>query len=256
MVKTRLSITVCALSLVLCSSSSAGVLDFLKSSSTTSNLTTMAGASLPEDQIASGLKQALGKGVQTAVAYLGRTNGYLTNVLAHIPVPSKLQTVEKGLRAAGEGQMVDDFIASMNHAAEQAVPTAAAVFGDSIQQMSIADAKAILVSTNDAATEYFKRTTSTNLYAKFYPIVQKATDSVGVTARYKAMMGKFTQPDSIGGFLASKTNVKLDAADIDAYVTGKALDGLFAMVAQEEENIRANPVARTTDLLQKVFATK
>ncbi|HEX4342676.1 MAG TPA: DUF4197 domain-containing protein, partial [Verrucomicrobiae bacterium] len=131
-----------------------------------------------------------------------------------------------------------------------------AVFGDSLQQMSIADAKSILTGTNDAATQYFRRTTQTNLYGKFYPLVQKATDSVGVTARYKQMMSKFTAPDSIGGFLSSKTSVKLDAADIDAYVTGKALDGLFAMVAKEEESIRANPAARTTDLLQKVFATK
>jgi len=242
--------------LSICVPAKAGLLDFLKPPSTSSNLTTMVGAALPEDQIVGGLKQALGKGVEHAVAYLGRTNGFLTNVLVHIPMPSKLQTVEKGLRAAGEGPLVDEFIASMNHAAEQAVPAAAAVFGDSIQQMSIADAKAILTSTNDAATEYFKRTASTNLYAKFYPLVQKATDSVGVTARYKQMMGKFTAPDSIGGFLASKTSIKLDAADIDAYVTGKAMDGLFAMVAQEEENIRANPVARTTDLLKKVFATK
>ena len=108
---------------------------------------------MPEDQIVGGLKEALAKGVERAVSSLGRTDGFLTNLNVKVLMPEKLRPVEKGLRVAGQGQLVDDFVASMNRPAEQAVPTAAAVFGDSIKQMSIADAKAILSSTNDAATQ-------------------------------------------------------------------------------------------------------
>jgi hypothetical protein len=155
--------------------------------------------------------------------------------------------------------MADNFIGSMNHAAEQAVPVAAGVFGDSIKQMSIEDAKNILAGSDDAATQFFQKTTRTNLFAKFYPVVQKSTDQVGVTAEYKAMMSKFTGMNSgvssLGGLFGKSSPVKLEAADIDTYVTDKALDGLFKMVAQEEKSIRANPAARTTDLLQKVFSS-
>ena len=156
---------------------------------------------------------------------------------------------------AGQSQMADDFIASMNHAAEQAVPVAAGIFGDAIQQMSIADAKGILAGPDDAATQYFQKTTQTNLFALFYPIVQKATDSVGVTAEYKAMMGQICLGEFARRSFRQKQSGEPDAADIDNYVTGKAMDGLFKMVAAEEKNIRANPVARTSDLLQKVFGS-
>lgn len=233
----------------------AGLFDQLKTAITTNSSPVAMATGLSEDQIASGLKQALGKGVSNAISSLGHSGGFLTNLTVKIPLPAKLQSVESALRLAGQSKMADDFVASMNHAAEQAVPVAAGVFGDAIQQMSITDAKAILTGTNDAATQYFKRTTQTNLYAKFLPVVQKATDSVGVTAQYKAMMGKFDAANSLGGMFGSKPVVKFSAADIDGYVTQRALDGLFTMVAAEEKNIRANPVARTTDLLQKVFAT-
>jgi hypothetical protein len=256
MKRTALRLYIFVVVFVACISAFGGQQDFFKSIlGTTNSKTSVAGLALPEDQIVSGLKEALGKGVERAVASLGRPNGFLTNLNVKIPMPAKLQSVEKGLRAAGQSKLADDFVTSMNRAAEQAVPAAAAVFGDSIRQMSIADAKAILTSTNDAATQYFRRTTQTNLHAKFYPLVQKATDSVGVTARYKQMMGKFTSPESLGGLFGSKSPVKFDAADIDAYVTDKAMDGLFKVVADEEKNIRANPVARTTDLLQKVFGS-
>jgi hypothetical protein len=233
----------------------AGFFDQLKSTLTTSNSAAAAVSSLPEDQIAAGLKEALGQGVSNAVASLGRNNGFLTNVNAKIPLPEKLQQVEKALRMAGESQLADQFIASMNHAAEQAVPVAAGVFGDAIQQMSIADAKGILAGPDDSATKYFQKTTQTNLFAKFYPLVQKATDSVGVTAEYKAMMDKFTSVNTFGSLLGKSNPVNLNTADIDTYVTDKAMDGLFKMVADEEKNIRANPVARTSDLLQKVFGS-
>ena len=228
-----------------------GPFDFLKSKITSTNSALV--SDLSQDQVVSGLKEALGKGVEHAVAFLGRTNGFLTNLNVKIIMPAKLQSVEKGLRLAGQGELADEFITSMNRAAEQAVPTAASVFGDSIRQMSIADAKSILSGPNDAATQFFRRTTQTNLHAKFYPLVQKATDEVGVTARYKQMMGKFAGGDSLGGLFGGKSPVKFEAADIDSYVTDKAMDGLFRVVADEEKNIRANPAARTTELLQQVF---
>jgi hypothetical protein len=149
--------------------------------------------------------------------------------------------------------MADGLVVSMNRAAEKAVPVAGGVFGESIKQMTITDAKNILSGAPDAATQYFRRTTQTNLVAKFLPIVKNATDQVGVTAQYKKMMGKFAAVNTLGGLFGKSAPVKLDAADIDAYVTDKALDGLFRMVAEEEKNIRTNPVARTTDLLQQVF---
>jgi hypothetical protein len=242
--------------LIACIPAFGGQQDFFKSIlGTTNSKTSVAGLALPEDQIVGGLKEALGKGVERAVSFLGRTNGFLTNLNVKITMPAKLQSVEKGLRVAGQGQFVDDFVASMNRAAEKAVPTAAAVFGDSIRQMSIADAKAILSGPNDAATQFFRRTTQTNLHTRFYPLVQKATDEVGVTARYKQMMSKFTGAGSLGGLFGNKSAVKLETADIDSYVTDKAMDGLFKVVAEEEKNIRANPVARSSDLLRKVFGS-
>ena len=240
----------------------AGLLDEVKSvltstnsTSTNSLLSSVGAGTLSQEQMVGGLKEALSKGVERAVASLGRTNGFLTNLNVHIPMPAKLQKVESALRVAGQGQLADDFVGSMNHAAEQAVPVAASVFGDAIKQMSIADAKIILSGTNDAATQYFRRTTQTNLQAKFYPIVQKATDQVGVTAQYKAMMGKFTAVDTVSSLFGGKSATKLSTGDVDAYVTDKAMDGLFKMVAEEEKNIRANPLARTTDLLQTVFGS-
>jgi len=261
--KTRLPIFIAALTAVgLCSAAGAGLFDQVKSALTATNSTTTnsllrsaTAGTLSQEQMAAGLKEALSKGVERAVASLGRTNGFLTNMNVRIPMPAKLQKVETVLRTAGQAQLADDFVGSMNHAAETAVPVAASVFGDAIKQMSIADAKSILSGTNDAATQYFRRTTQTNLQAKFYPIVQKATDQVGVTAQYKTMMGKFTALDSVSSMFGSKSATKLSTGDIDAYVTDKAMDGLFKMVAEEEKNIRANPLARTTDLLQQVFGS-
>jgi hypothetical protein len=143
----------------------------------------------------------------------------------------------------------------MNHAAEQAVPEAGSVFADALKQMTIEDAKSILGGTNDAATQYFQKTTQTNLYAKFHPIVQKATEKTGVTAAYKKLMDKVNVGQGLGsiGSALGGTLLGKDSLDIDAYVTNQAMNGLFKMVAEEEQQIRQNPVARTTDLLQKVF---
>ena len=212
-------------------------------------------ATLSQDQMVQGLKDALAKGLQQAIASLGHDGGFLTNLNVKIPMPEKLQTAEKALRAMKQEKLVDDFVITMNHAAEQAVPEAGSVFADALKQMTIEDAKAILSGPNDAATQYFQKTTQTNLYARFYPIVQKATQQTGVTAAYKNLMEKANVAQGLGSFGSALGGSLLgkDSLDIDAYVTNKAMDGLFKMVAQEEQQIRQNPVARTTDMLQKVF---
>lgn len=218
-------------------------------------------ASLSQDQVVRGLQEALGKGLQQAIAGLGHDGGFLTNLNVKIPMPEQLQKVESTLRAMKQDKLADDFVATMNHAAEQAVPQAGTVFADALQQMTIEDAKSILTGPSNAATQYFQRTTQTNLYARFYPIVQQATQKTGVTAAYKRIMEKadladVTQITQKLGNLGSALGNALPAKpplDLDAYVTNKAMDGLFKMVADEEKQIRQNPVARTTDLLQKVF---
>jgi hypothetical protein len=215
-------------------------------------------SALSQEQVMSGLKEALAKGVQMAVTNLGKPDGFLKDVSVRIPLPESLKKVEKGLRAVGQSQLADEFVTTMNRAGEQAVPEAAAVLGDAVRQMSVADAKAIATGTNTAATDYFRRTAGTNLYTRFLPIVKKATEATGVTAAYKRMTEKASLGGQ-GGFgglggLAGNTLGK-DSVDIDAYVTRKALDGLFVKIAEQEKAIRENPAARTTDLLQKVFGS-
>ena len=225
----------------------AGLWDFLgfgknPTNAPLTNATSVFG--LSEQQIVAGLKQALAKGVNQAVTNLGQAGGFLSDPKVRIPMPEQLQRVEKSLRALGQDKLADNFVATLNQAAEQAVPQAAAVLGDSLKQMTVADAKAILVGTNTAATDYFRRTSETNLYARFLPIVQQATSKVGVTSAYKQMTGKM-------GFASAFLGQ--DAGNLDGYVTRKTLDGLFVKIGEEEARIRANPAARTTELLQQVF---
>ncbi|HEX7652229.1 MAG TPA: DUF4197 domain-containing protein, partial [Verrucomicrobiae bacterium] len=182
----KICLTLICLSILM--SVQAGWLDVL--SGATTNSTSPALAALTDTQVAGGLKDALAKGLQNAVASLGRDGGFLTNMNVKIPLPEKLQTVEKALRAAKQDQLADEFVTTMNRAAEQAVPEAAAVFAEAVKGMSIADAKAILTGPQDSATQFFRRTTQTNLYARFYPIVQKATAKTGVTSAYKNMVAK------------------------------------------------------------------
>jgi hypothetical protein len=233
----------------------AGWLDALGLGKSPTNATASSAASglaaLSQGQVAEALKQALGDGLQHAVAQLGRSDGFLTNLNVKIPLPEKLKTVEKTLRSLHQEKLADEFVTTMNHAAELAVPQAASVFGEAVKPMSIEDAKAILTGTNDAATQYFRRTTQTNLYAKFYPIVQQATATAGVTAAYKNMLAKVNPGGTLGGLLNSYAGA--DALNVDAYVTSQALNGLFRLVAEEEARIRQNPVARTTDLMRQVF---
>ena len=196
-------------------------------------------------EISGGLKEALSKGVKFAINTLGKENGFLDNARVKIPLPKSLQKLEKGLRLAGQGKAVDEFVGSMNHAAEKAVPVAIDVFVDAIKQMSFDDARKILFSgQNDSATQFFRRTGEETLRGKFRPIVEEFTEKTGVTNKYKTMIGK-------AGFAAQFLGK--DATDLDGYVTQKALDGLFLLVADEEKKIRENPLGRTTSLLKKVF---
>ena len=222
-------------------------LDVLKQSAPGGTTTQApAGAALSTDETTAGLKEALAQGTRVAVEQLGQDGGFLDNAKVRIPMPESLSWVEKSLRMAGQERLADEFVASMNHAAEQAVPEAASIFGDAIQQMSLADANAILTGPEDAATQYFRTHTEAALTARMRPIVSEATANTGVTAAYKNMLS------GTGGLTSLLSS---DATDLDGYVTDKALDGLFLMVAEEERRIRANPLARSTDLLKKVFGS-
>ncbi len=161
-------------------------------------------------------------------------------------MPQKLQEVEKGLRLIKQDKYADEFIATMNHAAEAAVPEAAPIIGDAIREMTVADAKSILNGPDDAATQYFRKVSESRLKEKMLPIVKQATEKAGVTAAYKNLTGK-------AGFLTGF--MQKEGLDVDQYVTDKAFDGVFKMIAVEEKEIRQNPMARGTDLLKKVFGT-
>ena len=203
---------------------------------------------LSDSEIVSGLKEALARGVETAVTTLGQTDGFLKDELVRIAMPDSLKQIEGLARKTGQGRYVDEFVTTMNRAAEQAVPEAAAILGDSIREMSVSDAQGILNGPEDSATQYFRQRSEARLTQKFLPLVKQATDQAGVTAAYKAMMGK------AGGLLSGFMN--MDNLDLDNYVTGKAMDGLFTYIAIQEKQIRENPTARTTDLLKKVFGSK
>jgi hypothetical protein len=202
-------------------------------------------AGIPAFELSAGVKEAIATGLAQAVTTLGRTNGFLTNTLAKIELPAQLGNMEKMVRALGQGPLVDQFVATMNHAAEQAVPVATGIFTEALSQMTIGDARDLLLSNSKtAATEYFRRTTTNQLGENFLPIVREATEKAGVTAAYKNLNAKVPFAAVLGGG---------NNFDIDEYVTTKALDGLFTMVAKEEIRIRENPQARVTELLQKVF---
>jgi len=202
-------------------------------------------AALSDSEVIAGLKQALANGVRSAINRLGQTDGFLGNEMVRIAVPESLQSVASAARSFGAGRYVDEFETTMNRAAEQAVPEAADIFANAIEQMTIEDARGILGGENDAATQYFRRVAGDDLVDRFRPIVEQATNQTGVTAAYKGMVG---QAGPLVGALGGS-----DVTDLDGYVTRGAVDGLFAMIGREEMRIRENPAARTTELLQKVF---
>jgi len=202
----------------------------------------IAGA-LTSDQASGGLKEALTRGVSSAVSSTGKPGGYFDNPAIKIMMPSKLQTVEKGLRGMGMGPKVDEFEKSMNTAAEQAAPAAKSILMDALKAMTFSDARQIVAGGNTAGTEYFKRTTSDKISSAFKPIVNQSMDKAGVTTKFQGLMGS----------APSMPFVKTPTVDINAYVLQKAVDGLFVVMGQEETKIRTNPAAQVTPLLKSVF---
>ena len=163
--------------------------------------------------------------------------------MVKVLMPEKIQNVASVLGKLGYQKQVDDFIISMNRAAEKAAPQAASLFVGAIKEMTLEDAKGILTGGDTSATDYFKKKTSDNIYTAFKPIISSSMNEVGVTRSYKTMMDKYT----------ALPFMKSQSLDLDHYVTNKAMDGLFYMIGQEEKKIRTNPAARVTDLLKKVF---
>jgi hypothetical protein len=202
--------------------------------------------SLSVDEITKGLREALAKGAQEAITKLGQQDGFLKNVEVKVTMPQGLAEVEKGLRLVGKEQYADQFVLSMNRAAEAAMTEAGPIVGDAIREMTVEDARKILNGPDDAATRYLQQAGGVKLTERMLPVVTAATAKVGVTAAYKNFVGK-------AGFVTSF--VQLKELDVDQYVTTKAVDGLFKMIAVEEKEIRKNPVARSTDLMKKVFGT-
>jgi hypothetical protein len=190
-----------------------------------------------------GLKQALNDGSAAAIARLGVENGYFANPNVKIPLPPSLQRVERGLRAFGMRRQTDELVLTMNRAAEAAVPEAKQLLVDAVKTMSVQDAKGILGGGDTAATEYFRRSTRSQLVQRFLPIVKQATDRVGLAQQYNALAG---QGVALG-------LVKEDQASIESYVTQKALDGLYFMIGEQEKAFRQDPVGATSDIVRKVF---
>jgi len=198
---------------------------------------------LSNETVVSGLKEALRVGSGNAVNLNGKVDGYFKNAAIKILMPEKLKPFEKGLRLAGQSRQVDEFVLSMNRAAEKAAPFAKDIFWGAIKRMTFSDATGILKGGETAATDYFRGATTDELTNAFAPIVKESMDSVGVTRQYNALAGRYN----------ALPFVKSQAFDLDRYVVDKALDGLFYMLAEEERRIRTDPAARVTDLLRTVF---
>ena len=196
-----------------------------------------------KDQVGS-LKQALTQGAETAVKNLAKENGYLGNDKVRIPLPENLQKVDGMLRKFGMGKYADELVTSMNRAAEAAVPEARNLLTGAVREMSVEDAKSILTGGDDAATQYFRKSTGTALTGKFKPIISDAMQKVRLAEKYDQFAGKGAR---FG--LVNERDAKLDD-----YITRKALEGLFLMMAEQEKAIRANPLEATGSLARKVFS--
>lgn len=209
------------------------------------NSTTSESAGLSESEIIAGLKQALDIGSQKAIQQLSQQGGFLDHADVRIPIPDAVQPVAKSLRYLGQDALVEQFQTTLNRAAEQATPKAAQIFSDAISQMTLQDANKILNGPDNAATEYFREKSTPQLIDSLLPIVRQATDSAGVTASYKQL---------IGGVKNMSSLIPQQSLDLDQFVTEKAVEGMFTRIAVEEKAIRENPAQRTTDLLKKVFS--
>jgi len=194
--------------------------------------------------MAAGLKEALAVGTGNAVQMLSKSNGYFGDAAVKILLPENMQKAAEVLKKAGYQKDVDEFVLSMNRAAEQAAPKARPIFEDAVKKMTFDDAQKIMKGNNTAATDYFKSKTSSQLTDAFKPVVSDSMNQVGATKSYKSLTDRYNSMVPFG---------KMDSFDLDSYVTKKSLDGMFLKVGQEEAKIRTNPAARTTDLLKSVF---
>jgi hypothetical protein len=196
--------------------------------------------------VAEGLKEALIKGISTGSDLVSQVDGYFKNPEIKIPFPPEVKKVEDRLRQIGLGNEVDKFVMTLNHGAEDAAKEAKPIFIAAIRSMTIQDAWSILKGDKDAATQYLIRTTSLQLKEKFKPVIQNSLNKVSATRYYSDIVNRYNQIP-----LVQKVNPNLDD-----YATDKAIEGLFIMIAKEEKNIRENPVARTTELLRRVFGSQ
>jgi hypothetical protein len=202
-------------------------------------------AGLSNDKIIAGLKEALQVSTGKAVALTGKPDGFLKNEAIKILLPPKLQTIGRGMRMLGMGAPVDELEVGMNRAAEQATPQAKRIFIAAVKKMSFDDARQILTGGDTAATEYFKRSSSADLTAAFSPIVKRSMQRVGVVQQYNRMLASAPGGSALAGQF-----------DLNQYVVGKTLDGLFLMLGEEEKKIRKDPAAQSTALLKEVFGRK
>ncbi|PJE43190.1 MAG: DUF4197 domain-containing protein [Pseudomonas sp.] len=200
-------------------------------------------ADLSQSDASGGLKDALTQGAKVAVQQLGKPGGFSNNPDVRIELPGNLGKAAKTMKMMGMGAQVDQLEASMNKAAEAAVPQAQALLLDSVKKMTVQDAKSILSGPQDSATQYLNKTSREQIRAKFLPIVKQATDQVGLAKQY----------NSFAGQAASFGVIDAKSANIENYVTEQALDGLFAMIAEQEASIRENPAGAATSLAKKVF---
>jgi hypothetical protein len=198
---------------------------------------------LTQKDATGGLKDALAQGAQIAVKQLGTAGGFSNNPEVRIELPGNLGKAAKAMKMFGKGEQVEALEASMNKAAEAAVPQAQAILVDAVKNMSVTDAKGILGGADDSATQYLNKTSREQIRAKFLPIVKQATDKVGLVQQYNSFAGQ-----AAGLGIGSAKN-----ANVENYVTEQALDGLFKMIAQQEASIRENPAAAATSLAKKVF---
>ena len=207
---------------------------------------TLEGESLSTEEVAQGLKEALTNGVSKESDLVSKVDGYFKNPEIKIPFPPEVKQVETTLRQMGLGNEVDRFVLTLNRGAEDAAKEAKPIFIEAVRQMTIQDAWAILRGEKDAATQYLKKTTSAQLKEKFKPVIQQSLNKVNATKYYGDLVNTYNKIP-----LVQKVNPNLDE-----YATDEAIKGLFVMIAKEEKNIRENPVARTTELLKKVFGSQ
>ncbi|MFK5937427.1 MAG: DUF4197 domain-containing protein [Sulfurimonas sp.] len=231
---------------------------------TNTSTKTSSSSSLSESTVTSGLKEALKVGVDFGVKTLSKKDGYLNNASVKIPLPDKLAKVESMIRKVGGDKLADDLIHSMNTAATEAAPKTAAIFVDAVDKMSMQDAKQILAGGDDAATQYFQKNTTSSLQAMIKPIIQKSMKENDVAKYYDSFNEFYTS--NVKGLVENNSMMSMaksfgadeylpsqQDAKLDDFVTQKAIDGLFKMIANKESEIRKDPVAQTTSLLKKVF---